>query len=395
MKVGIAGASGYAGAELLRLCASHPDLEVVVATAGEHAGGRWPAIPPRWPPPSRRSATRRPRRRSWTASTWCSWLCPTVAPAPGARPADRGGEGGRPGRRFPAARPGSYPAWYGSDHQAPELLEQLRLRATRAPPPELRGAELVAVPGCYPTAAILALAPPACGLGMLDRGDPPLIVDAASGVSGAGRAPTEALHFGTVDEDFVAYGLLDHRHTPEMEQGLGAQVLFTPHLAPMVRGILATCYGRPTAGATDHHRRGHGRSPRGATTASPSWWSPTVAVDQGHHRVQLRPPHRPGRPAHGLGDGHLRHRQPDQGGGGAGRTVRQSGPRPGRGDRVAGGRGLSVSITTPAGFVAAGLAAGSRRPAPSTSPSWPPRTATRCPPPPLSPPTGPPPPRCG
>ena len=67
-------------------------------------------------------------------------------------------------------------------------------------------------------------------------------------MSGAGRAPTEALHFGTVDEDFVAYGLLDHRHTPEMEQGLGAQVLFTPHLAPMVRGILATCYGRSTAG---------------------------------------------------------------------------------------------------------------------------------------------------
>ena len=63
-----------------------------------------------------------------------------------------------------------------------------------------------------------------------------IVVDAASGVSGAGRAPRDALHFGTVDEDFVAYGLLTHRHTPEMEQILGAQVLFTPHLAPMVRG---------------------------------------------------------------------------------------------------------------------------------------------------------------
>ena len=72
-----------------------------------------------------------------------------------------------------------------------------------------------------------------------------IIVDAASGVSGAGRAAKESLHFGTVDEDFVAYGLLTHRHTPEMEQILGAQVLFTPHLAPMVRGILATCYARP------------------------------------------------------------------------------------------------------------------------------------------------------
>jgi N-acetyl-gamma-glutamyl-phosphate reductase len=75
---------------------------------------------------------------------------------------------------------------------------------------------------------------------------PALIVDAASGVSGAGRAPKDNLHFGAVDEDFVAYGLLDHRHTAEMEQGLGAPVLFTPHLAPMVRGILATCYARPS-----------------------------------------------------------------------------------------------------------------------------------------------------
>jgi N-acetyl-gamma-glutamyl-phosphate reductase len=71
------------------------------------------------------------------------------------------------------------------------------------------------------------------------------VVDAASGTSGAGRAPKDSLHFAAVDEDFVAYGLLDHRHTAEMEQGLGTTVLFTPHLAPMVRGILATCYARP------------------------------------------------------------------------------------------------------------------------------------------------------
>jgi N-acetyl-gamma-glutamyl-phosphate reductase len=74
-----------------------------------------------------------------------------------------------------------------------------------------------------------------------------IVVDAASGVSGAGRGPKDSLHFSAVDEDFVAYGLLSHRHTPEMEQILGAQVLFTPHLAPMVRGILATCYSRPLA----------------------------------------------------------------------------------------------------------------------------------------------------
>src|SRR5437868_4809303 len=77
-----------------------------------------------------------------------------------------------------------------------------------------------------------------------------LIVDAASGVTGAGRAAKPDNTFCAVDENFTAYGILDHRHTPEIEQNLDAQVLFTPHLAPMNRGILATCYGRPAAGAT-------------------------------------------------------------------------------------------------------------------------------------------------
>jgi len=77
-----------------------------------------------------------------------------------------------------------------------------------------------------------------------------IIVDAASGVSGAGRPPKANTSFCTVDEDFTAYGLLDHRHTPEMEQAIGAQILFTPHLAPMNRGILATCYARPSQAVT-------------------------------------------------------------------------------------------------------------------------------------------------
>jgi N-acetyl-gamma-glutamyl-phosphate reductase len=110
----------------------------------------------------------------------------------------------------------------------------------------LAGATLIASAGCYPTAAGLALAP-LVRAGLVESSG--IIVDAASGTSGAGRAATDSLHFGTVDENFVAYGLLTHRHTPEMEQILGAEVLFTPHLAPMVRGILATCYARPVPGA--------------------------------------------------------------------------------------------------------------------------------------------------
>jgi N-acetyl-gamma-glutamyl-phosphate reductase len=111
---------------------------------------------------------------------------------------------------------------------------------------ELAGANLVAAAGCYPTSAGLALAP-LLRAGLIESSG--IIVDAASGVSGAGRGAKDSLHFGTVDEDFVAYGLLNHRHTPEMQQILGAEVLFTPHLVPMVRGILATCYARPTGGA--------------------------------------------------------------------------------------------------------------------------------------------------
>jgi len=105
----------------------------------------------------------------------------------------------------------------------------------------------VATPGCYVTAATLGLAP------LLDAGliaPTGIIVDAASGVSGAGRQLRADTAFCSVDENFHAYGLLDHRHTPEIEQNLGgAEVLFTPHLAPMSRGILATCYARPIPGA--------------------------------------------------------------------------------------------------------------------------------------------------
>jgi N-acetyl-gamma-glutamyl-phosphate reductase len=105
----------------------------------------------------------------------------------------------------------------------------------------------VAAPGCYPTAAALALAP-LVRAGVIETTG--IVVDAASGTSGAGRSPSPAMHFATVDENFTAYGLLTHRHTPEMEQAIGAQLLFTPHLAPMTRGILATCYARPAGPCT-------------------------------------------------------------------------------------------------------------------------------------------------
>ncbi len=260
MKVGVVGASGYAGVELLRLCAAHPDLEVAVATAGEHRGERvavhTPSLAASYPDLSY-SATgvseldgldvvflALPHGRS-------QHLVPQLTSAVGVI-VDLAAD-------FRLHDPSLYPTWYGEAHAAPDLLGSFVYGLPELHRHELAGARLIAAPGCYPTAAILALEPlirsglvdgtgasPSTGPG---AGPPPLIVDAASGVSGAGRAAAEHLHFGSVDGDFVAYGLLDHRHTAEMEQSLGTPVLFTPHLAPMVRGILATCYGRTGAAA--------------------------------------------------------------------------------------------------------------------------------------------------
>jgi N-acetyl-gamma-glutamyl-phosphate reductase len=143
--------------------------------------------------------------------------------------------------------PALYPQWYGEAHTAPHLLADFAYGLPELFRDEIRAKDHVAVPGCYPTAASLALAP-LVRAGVIDAQG--VIVDAASGVSGAGRPPKPATSFCAVDEDFTAYGLLDHRHTPEIEQVTGAEVLFTPHLAPMNRGILATCYARPVGAPT-------------------------------------------------------------------------------------------------------------------------------------------------
>jgi N-acetyl-gamma-glutamyl-phosphate reductase len=138
-----------------------------------------------------------------------------------------------------------YPTWYGAEHACPQFLAEAVFGLPELDRGALAGARLVAAPGCYVTAATLALAP-LVKSGLV--GPSGIVVDAASGVSGAGRKLTDNTQFCTVDEDFTAYGLLTHRHTPEMEQAIGAEIIFTPHLAPMNRGILATCYARPAPG---------------------------------------------------------------------------------------------------------------------------------------------------
>jgi N-acetyl-gamma-glutamyl-phosphate reductase len=250
MKAGIVGASGYTGAELLRLLDGHPDIEVALVTAHSHAGQlvgeHTPSLAAAYPGLIYEAAD--PMRLDGLDLVFCALphgesqkIVPELR--------------GRVGlivdlaADFRLADPALYPTWYGEEHAYPELLAQATYGLPELFRPALAGATLIAAAGCYPTAAGLALAP-LLRAGLVEPTG--LVVDAASGVSGAGRAPKDALHFGAVDEDFTAYGLLTHRHTPEMEQILGAQLLFTPHLVPMVRGILATCYARPAATATAH-----------------------------------------------------------------------------------------------------------------------------------------------
>ncbi len=248
MRVGIVGASGYTGAELMRLAASHPEMEVVLATGDTQAGTAvadlYPSLRPVYGDMAFAPYT--PEAVEGLDVVFCG-LPHGASQAIVPEVKDRVKWVLDLSADFRLKDPAAYPQWYGAEHTAPELLADFAYGLPELFRDDIVGASGVAVPGCYPTAASLALAPLARS-GMVETTG--IVVDAASGVSGAGRALKHTSHFCTVDEDFAAYGLLDHRHTPEMEQVLGAQVLFTPHLAPMTRGILATCYARPTSPTT-------------------------------------------------------------------------------------------------------------------------------------------------
>ncbi len=244
VSVGIIGASGFTGAELLRLIAAHPDLDVRVATGDSQAGSRaadlYPSLAAAYP-----SLVYRTYDPAEVAGLDVVFLGLPHGASQAIVPELMGQVGHLVdlAADFRLQDAGLYPQWYGEAHTSPELLPHFAYGLPELFRPAILAATHVATPGCYPTAAALALAP-LTQAGVIDPQG--IIVDAASGVSGAGRPPKASTTFCAVDEDFTAYGLLDHRHTPEMEQILGATVLFTPHLAPMNRGILATCYARPT-----------------------------------------------------------------------------------------------------------------------------------------------------
>jgi N-acetyl-gamma-glutamyl-phosphate reductase len=254
-RVGIVGGSGYTGAVAARLVATHGDLRLAFCTsdklAGQPLGDHLMVSLPD------ENARFEPNARALELAAQCDavMLATSAEVSCELAPAlvekkkivvDLSGA-----FRLAAA---DYPTWYGFSHPAPSLLERAfyGLPELFGPPPVARGGgALVSNPGCYPTASLLALAP-IVRAGLVEPQG--LVVDAKSGTTGAGRQSKEEHSFSEVDEDLRAYKVLTHQHTPEIARALSrfapSSLTFTAHLLPVRRGILATCYARPRAGAS-------------------------------------------------------------------------------------------------------------------------------------------------
>ena len=251
LRVGVLGASGYTGGELLRLLAGHDGFSVGLLTAERRAGQSLGAVFPHLDGAGFPDLVKI-GDAAWDTldAVFCCLPHGTtqevVAALPGhLRVVDLSAD-------FRLADPDVYAAWYGRAHGAAALQGEAVYGLTELARDEIRRARLVANPGCYPTASQLPLAP-LLEDGLIDAED--IIIDAKSGVSGAGREAKQGSLFAEVGEGVHAYGVARHRHAPEIEQGLAAAagrdvtVNFTPHLIPMNRGILATIYVRTAKGA--------------------------------------------------------------------------------------------------------------------------------------------------
>ncbi|MBA2848777.1 N-acetyl-gamma-glutamyl-phosphate reductase [Thermosulfuriphilus ammonigenes] len=259
IKVAVVGASGYTGAELLRLLACHPEVEVVSITSRKEKGRLlkdvFPSLALAYPDlhfedPEPKTLARKadlvfccvPHRAAMA-------IVPDLLAA-GVKVVDFSAD-------FRLKDPATYERWYETKHTAPELLDEAVYGLPEIWREEIMEAHLVAGPGCYPTSVILPLHP-LLSQGLIER---EVIIDSKSGVSGAGRAAKLPLIFAEVNEAFRAYGLPGHRHIPEMEQELSfaagseVRVSFVPHLLPITRGILSTIYVFPRPGVSGDHLR--------------------------------------------------------------------------------------------------------------------------------------------
>jgi N-acetyl-gamma-glutamyl-phosphate reductase len=240
VKAAVAGANGYAGITLVNLLARHPGVDLRQLSSRSFAGQPYASVFPLL----ELEGEFVPEPDANGIDVMFSCLPHSVGAARAGAWVDAGVRVVDMSADFRLKDAAQYPKWYRQEHPAPSLLSKAVFGLPELHERELPGAALVAVPGCYSTAAILALAPAvASGLAGSD-----IIVDAKSGVSGAGRSPSLGVHFSEANESLGAYAIEGHRHLPEVTQELsalgrnGVQVTFVPHLAPMTRGILATCY---------------------------------------------------------------------------------------------------------------------------------------------------------
>ncbi len=252
LRIAILGASGYTGAELVRLLSRHPHVRIVALTADRQAGKPASEVFPQLVLADLPTLTKIDEV-DWTGVDFVFCCLPhgltqeVVAKLPAhLRVVDLSAD-------FRLTDLDAYATWYGHAHLAPELQKEAVYGLTELNRDAVRRARLVANPGCYPTAAQLPLIP-LIKAGLIVADD--IIIDAKSGVTGAGRDAKQGSLYSEVTEGIHAYGVASHRHAPEIEQGLSAAagkpiiVNFTPHLMPMSRGILATIYVKLAAGAT-------------------------------------------------------------------------------------------------------------------------------------------------
>jgi N-acetyl-gamma-glutamyl-phosphate reductase len=243
-RVAIAGASGYTGVELLRLLIQHPQATVVALTAETHAnqpiGRVFPSLG------GFLDLTCLPLETAKLAAEaeFIFLALPhKTSMAVGADLIQRGARVLDLSADYRLKDATAYPIWYGVEHVASHLLREAAYGLPELHRAEVAAARLVAVPGCYPTGAVLGLAP-LIAEGVLDLDS--VVIDAISGVSGAGRKAELPYHYSEANENLKAYGVATHRHTPEIEQELArlagreVTVSFTPHLAPLTRGLLTT-----------------------------------------------------------------------------------------------------------------------------------------------------------